>query len=129
MEIRIAAAAILREDGAILLVRKRGTTGFMQPGGKIDGDETALEALQRELFEELGLRIAPQDVTPLGRFTAPAAHEPGCTVRAEMFRLRLEAEVTPQAEIAETLWLQPGAQDGVALAPLTRDKVLPAIWG
>ncbi|MHB9005113.1 MAG: NUDIX hydrolase, partial [Coriobacteriia bacterium] len=57
--IRVAAALIVDEGGRILLVRKRGTTVFMQPGGKYEPGETAAETLSRELHEELGLRIAP----------------------------------------------------------------------
>jgi hypothetical protein len=34
--IRIAAALIRRDDGRVLLVRKRATDSFMQPGGKIE---------------------------------------------------------------------------------------------
>ena len=129
MEIRIAAAAIVRPDGAILLVRKRGTSAFMQPGGKIDADETPVAALSRELFEELGLTIRPEDAQYLGRFSAPAAHEPDSVVTAEMFRLQLDDEVEPQAEIEEVLWVHAGMQAELNLAPLTRDMVLPAIWG
>src|SRR5689334_9671189 len=47
-QIRIAAAVICDADGRMLLVRKRGTNAFMQPGGKIDGDEDAISALSRE---------------------------------------------------------------------------------
>lgn len=129
MEIRIAAAAILREDGATLLVRKRGTSVFMQPGGKIDGDETPVVALQRELFEELALDIQPEDAEYLGYFSAPAANEPGCFVSAEMFRVQLDNDVRAQAEIEEICWLRPGSEIELELAPLTRDIVLPAIWG
>ncbi|MPL60770.1 hypothetical protein SDC9_06332 [bioreactor metagenome] len=129
MEIRIAAAALLREDGATLLVRKRGTSAFMQPGGKIDGDETPLVALRRELFEELGLDIRPEAAEYLGRFSASAVNEPGCIVTAEMFCLRVAGDLEPRAEIEEIRWLQPGAQGQLELAPLTRDLVLPAIWG
>jgi len=34
--IRIAAAVLIGPDGRTLLVRKRGTEAFMQPGGKIE---------------------------------------------------------------------------------------------
>lgn len=129
MEIRIAAAAILREDGAVLLVRKRGTSAFMQPGGKIDGDETPVAALRRELFEELGLTIQPEDAQYLGRFSAPAANEPNSVVTAEMFRLQLNGDVEAQAEIEEVRWVHQETQSELTLAPLTRDMVLPAIWG
>jgi NUDIX domain len=55
--IRIAAAVIRDRRGRLLLVRKRGTSAFMQPGGKIDATEPALAALAREVLEEqLGCR-------------------------------------------------------------------------
>ncbi len=128
MEICMAAAAILREDGAILLVRKRGTTAFMQPGGKIDGDETPVNALRRELFEELALDLQPEEAEYLGQFSAPAANEPGCLVTAEMFRIHLNDHVEARARIEEIRWVYPNSQDKLDLAPLTRDMVLPAIW-
>ena len=128
MGIRIAAAAILREDGATLLVRKRGTSAFMQPGGKIDRDETPVVALCRELFEELALDLEPQNAEYIGRFTAPAANEPNCNVTAEMFRVQFNDDVTAQAEIEEVRWVHPGSEGQLDLAPLTRDMVLPAIW-
>ncbi|EPM86442.1 NUDIX hydrolase, partial [Pseudomonas syringae pv. actinidiae ICMP 18804] len=34
--INIAAALLIGADGRTLLVRKRGTQAFMQPGGKIE---------------------------------------------------------------------------------------------
>lgn len=100
----------------------------MQPGGKIDGDETPVAALQRELFEELALDIQPEDAEYLGCFFAPAANEPDCLVSAEMFRVQLDHDVQAQAEIEEVCWLRPGSEIQLELAPLTRDKVLPAIW-
>lgn len=128
MNIRIAAAAILRKDGATLLVRKRGTSVFMQPGGKIDGDETPMDALRRELFEELALDIQPEAAEYLGQFSARAANELGCLVTADMFRVHLDGNVEPQAEIEEVRWVYPSSQDQLDLAPLTRNLVLPAIW-
>lgn len=47
--IRIAAAVIADAKGRILLVRKRSSFFFMQPGGKREEGETALETLAREL--------------------------------------------------------------------------------
>lgn len=128
MEIRIAAAALMREDGATLLVRKRGTSAFMQPGGKIEDDEAPISALCRELLEELGLVIQPEEAEYLGCFSSPAANEANCTVTAEIFRLLSEKDINPQSEIEEVRWVYPAAQDGLNLAPLTRDKILPLIW-
>ena len=55
--IRIVAAVVADERGRLLLVRKRGTTAFMQPGGKLEPGESPVDALAREIREELGVGI------------------------------------------------------------------------
>lgn len=123
--IRIAAALLIGADGRTLLVRKRGTQAFMQPGGKIDAGETAVNALARELHEELGLRVEPEQAQFLGEFSAVAANEPGFEVTCQLYRLDVAQDVTPAAEIEEVLWVDAGDVSHVALAPLTRDSILP----
>ncbi|MCP1505021.1 8-oxo-dGTP pyrophosphatase MutT (NUDIX family) [Pseudomonas marginalis] len=123
--IRIAAALLIGGDGQTLLVRKRGTQAFMQPGGKIDAGEQPVEALARELHEELNVRIEPSQAVYLGRFSAPAANEPGFTVQAELFRVQIDVPVTPAAEIEEVRWIDPAGDGGLHLAPLTRELILP----
>ncbi len=127
--IRIAAALILNAAGQTLLVRKAGSQSYMQAGGKIDNDETPMEALQRELMEELNLEIDPSATEYLGRFSAKAANEPDSIVEAELFCLKTEVPITPGAEIAEAVWITPSANLDLPLAPLTRDKVLPLAAG
>jgi 8-oxo-dGTP pyrophosphatase MutT (NUDIX family) len=124
--IHIAAAVIVDERGHTLLVRKRGTEAFMQAGGKVAAGETAVEALDRELREELGCG-AGSEYRPLGSFTAPAANEPGSTVEAELFAVELRGEIVPAAEIEEVLWHDPHRVPAYILAPLTRDHVMPLV--
>ena len=123
--IRIAAAVLIGPDGRTLLVRKRGTQAFMQPGGKIDAHEQPIEALTRELEEELALKIDPVRATYLGHFCAPAVNEPGFEVQAELFLLHIDADVAPAAEIEEVQWIDPRGDGGLTLAPLTGDVILP----
>jgi len=123
--IRIAAALLIGSDGQTLLVRKRGTQAFMQPGGKIDAGEQPLQALARELHEELGLCIDPAVAVYLGQFSAPAANEPGFVVEAQLFRVNINVPVTPAAEIEEVRWIDPAGDGDLLLAPLTRDLILP----
>lgn len=123
--IRIAAALVLDPAGQTLLVRKRGTTAFMQPGGKIEAHELPVHALARELEEELGLQIDPAQAAFLRQFSAPAANEPGFVVQAQIFQLTIDTEVMPAAEIEEVIWVDPATDPVVELAPLTRDLILP----
>ncbi|MFC6297745.1 NUDIX domain-containing protein [Pseudomonas sp. CCM 7893] len=125
LTIRIAAALLIGSDGQTLLVRKRGTQAFMQPGGKIDAGEQPAEALVRELHEELGLCIDPAAAIYLGQFSAPAANEPGFVVEAELFQVNIDVPVTPAAEIEEVRWIDPAGDGDLVLAPLTRDLILP----
>ncbi len=74
---RVAAGIVSDSEGRTLLVRKRGTTAFMQAGGKIEPGESALAALTRELREEVGLELDPGLTEYLGSFRAVAANEPG----------------------------------------------------
>ena len=123
--IRIAAALLTDAAGRLLLVRKRGTLAFMQPGGKIEPQEDPVAALVRELGEELGLAVPASALRPVGRFTAPAANEPGFTVEAELFAITTTARPVPAAEIEEIRWVEPAMAEDLPLAPLTRHHVLP----
>jgi len=122
--IRIAAALIVEADGRMLLVRKRGTDRFMLAGGKIDAGETAVEALRREIGEELGCGISG-DAEPLGRYSAPAQFEPGHIVEAELFAVTLDGEIRLAAEIEEVAWHDPHDLDSRPLAALARMHALP----
>src|SRR4029077_13318344 len=83
--IKIVAALICDDAGRGLLMRKRGTTAFMQPGGKRDPGEDDPAALSRESAEELGCRVVRASIRPLGAFDAIAANEPGWRVQANLY--------------------------------------------
>ena len=123
--IEIAAAVVRDGAGRIALVRKRGTTAFMQPGGKLERDESPRGCLERELSEELGLSLADHPARALGVFTAPAANEPGHLVRAHLFLVERSGDLKPRAEIVELRWVGPDMAGALELAPLTREVVVP----
>jgi 8-oxo-dGTP diphosphatase len=123
--INIVAALIIDGAGRVLLVRKRGTDAFMQPGGKRDAGEDDVAALLREISEELGCGVVTSSIRPLGAYDALAANEPGFRVQASLYRLEVKGEIAPNQEIDEAIWVDPAAPPDIHLAPLTRDHVLP----
>lgn len=122
--IRIVAAVVLDDRNHVLVVRKRGTTAFMQPGGKIEPGETPVEALRREVREELNAGIIEASITSLGHHDAAAANEPGHRVAADLFVVGLDGPPQPGAEIVEMAWVDPHAPGDLELAPLTLGAVL-----
>lgn len=125
--IEIVAAVVLDDAGRVLLVRKRGTQAFMQPGGKRESGEGDLDALARELREELGCCFDAASARPLGRAQALAANEPGHLIEAELYIVTLEGEIVPAAEIDAVMWTDPANFSDLALAPLTKDVVMPLV--
>ena len=123
--IRIVAAIAIDDEGRMLMVRKRGTAAFMLPGGKPDFGETALDALEREIGEELGCGLEPAGCRSLGIFRAAAANEPGFTVEAELFAVTLRGDPRTSGEIDAMLWVDPDGDLPSPLAHLARDHALP----
>lgn len=52
--IKVRATVIYRKDGEVLFVRKRNSKWNL-PGGRVERDETPLQAAMREMAEETGL--------------------------------------------------------------------------
>lgn len=125
--IRVIAAVIVDSKQRVLLVRKAGSSYFMQPGGKPEPGEFPLDTLAREITEELGCEIDRENAEHFGSFEAPAANEPDCLVKAELYRASLFGDIETSGEIEEVQWISPHNLDGVRLAPLTAEHVLPRL--
>ncbi|XBH22116.1 NUDIX domain-containing protein [Jonesiaceae bacterium BS-20] len=127
----IHVVAVLVQDHAdkILLVRKKGTDTFIQPGGKPEPGEDTLTTAARELVEETGLVISTDRFEVIGEHIAAAANEPGFSIVAQCVRVRLvkgeETQSKAAAEIAEATWFTPTAAAAIKAAPLFQDIILP----
>lgn len=69
-------AFIFNDEGRILIGHitnaTRGSGGWSIPKGLVDGQETYSEAAAREVFEETGIMISPEDLSPLLKVIYPA---------------------------------------------------------
>ena len=122
--IRVSAVLAVDDAGRLLVVRKRGTDVWMQPGGKPEPGETPAETLARELHEELGVQLSPAELEPLGTFTTDAANEARTTLIADVFRARIAHPVVADAEIDAVMWMHPRDFAHHRLAPLITQHML-----
>ena len=78
MKHRIRAAAIVVEDGKLLLVKHQhpedGSVWWVPPGGGIEGGESIFECARRETFEETGLSVDLDRVIYIREFVEPGYH-------------------------------------------------------
>ena len=93
MSITVVAAIIDRDDAFLLTLRPEGThlEGHWEfPGGKCDRHETHVEALRRELYEELDI------VADVGELVQSITHTyPDKTVELHFYRCDYRGEPKP----------------------------------
>ena len=113
------------ELGRLLVVRKRGTSAYILPGGKPEAFEGDLDTLTREVDEELGCEINPDALVMLGVFTDKAANETGKTVTVKLYQGQLIGHPRPQAEIEQVRWLHLDELYAISLAPSLENSIIP----
>lgn len=119
----VSAVALVR-DGAVLTVRKAGTSRYMLVGGKPETGESAYDCAVRETREEISLELG--DLALLGEFESEAANEPGHRLHSTVYTAELTGEPVAAAEIAELRWTSlHSTQDD--LAPMLEFNVLPLL--
>lgn len=122
------AAAVIIRDRRLLVTRTKGKDAFVAPGGKLEGGETPLQALQRELKEELQITIRPEDTEPLGTFYAQAAYAPDSRLRMDVHMIRhYQGELKPAAEVDEIAWITTANEQRLPLGSIFEHDVLPKL--
>jgi len=84
----------------LLVTLSKGKDTWYIPGGKRNGEETDLQALIREVKEELTVDIVPETVKLYGVFKAQAHGKPkGIIVRMTCYTATYKGILVPAAEI------------------------------
>lgn len=113
----------------LLLVRKKGSSTFILPGGKPEAGEDDAAALHREIREELGCSLAAGSSAYMGLFSDWAADEVNVRVHVRLYAGALVGKPVPLSEIAELLWLDPADTGTHILARSLTNLILPFLIG
>jgi 8-oxo-dGTP diphosphatase len=130
--VRVAAAVILRADGAVLLAQRpqgKPYAGYWEfPGGKLEAGETPAHALARELYEELGITVRNASAWLVQEFVYPHAH-----VELHFFRV-FDFDGEPASHDGQAFaWQDPHSIEVAPLLPANTRVLaaltLPTIYG
>lgn len=99
----LGANAIITCKGKLLLEKRRDCDIWGLVGGGVKKQETELQAIVREIYEELGLRIPKEKFQKLGVYGEPgriAAYRDGSVWRMVVVVFGLELEEEPHLTIS-----------------------------
>ena len=117
----IVVAAVIERDGALLVTRRQpgvhleGLWEF--PGGKIDPAETHVDALRREIVEELAVDVAVRDLV-----LATSHAYPDRTVVLYFYNCDLQGTPTPLLG-QEMRWVRREELAGLAFPPADEELI------
>ncbi|MED7789079.1 NUDIX domain-containing protein [Francisella sp. 19X1-34] len=114
------SALLCVKDNEMLLVRVRDNTIWYFPGGKIDDGETHLQAIIRELDEELNVQMHPTELEYLGEVITDN-HDRTDTVSVQCYAGEITQSVQPCAEISEIKWFD--LDDTEFMAPAVIESI------
>lgn len=99
----LGANAIITCKGKLLLEKRRDSDTWGLVGGGVKKQESELQAITREIYEEMGLRIPKEKFRKLGVYGEPgriAAYQDGSIWRMVIVVFGLELEEEPRMEIS-----------------------------
>ena len=114
---RIAAYALLRRDGDVLLTRLAphiSFSGWTLPGGGVDHGEHPRDALRREIHEESGLYAEPGRIVDVYSTHFTGARPDGRVEDYHGIGLIFEADVLPQSHGVEPQVIDVGGSTDLA---------------
>ena len=100
---RLGANAIITCSGKLLLEKRRDSDTWGLVGGGVKKTESPLQAIAREIREELGLRISPEKFRKLAVYGQPgriAAYQDGSVWQMVIVLFALELDEEPNMTIS-----------------------------
>lgn len=122
------SGGIIIKDRKLLITRAKGKDFFIAPGGKLEEGETALEALKRELLEELSISFEDENAIVFDTFYAPMLSDTSKTVRMDVFTInKYSGAIKISSEIEELKWVNSEWLKGLKSPSIFDEYVIPKL--
>jgi ADP-ribose pyrophosphatase YjhB (NUDIX family) len=122
------SAGILVKDRKFLVCRPKSKDIFYSPGGRLEEEENPIEALKRELKEDLDIFADESDMEEFGTFYAPAAGDEKSLLRIDVFLVKKwKGEMRPNGEIEEIAWINGNKAKAMKLGSIFEHQVMPKL--
>lgn len=122
--IRKVALAVFKDKKMLQVRSAKHRNVFFTLGGKPEKGETEIEALKREVKEEVGCDIAENSIRFLIEFEDIAHGKDEANVNIRMYVGNLIGEPKPSSEIAEIGWLD-SSSDKKNLSVIAQRTIFP----
>lgn len=119
------ALCIIRNN-RLLVQEEEGVDHYILPGGKAEHEEGAIQALSREIKEELGIDLDIASLSFLGEFKDILSGKIDELVHVDLYQGEVNGQMRPCSEVKRLIWFAKN-DDWDKLAPVTRNKIMPVL--
>lgn len=116
------------KNGKLLIDKPKKRPTFQMIGGRVEENETILEAAIRECREELGAKATfkSENIIPVMDFIETATSDPNLKIHMYVFRYKgeLVGELTTSEEIEKFMWFGIN-DDQTILSNTLKNEVIP----
>ena len=103
----VGVGAIVFNEGRLLVIKDKFSTGDKLPGGHIDKNESIKNALKREVYEETGIKIEFESIVNIGHFRNGQFGESNLYIVCTAKALSKNITINDSAEVTEARWIDP----------------------
>ncbi|MDD5732105.1 MAG: NUDIX hydrolase [Patescibacteria group bacterium] len=127
-EITKIVGSMINEKGELLILKKFGSDICVNPGGRVEENETHIETLKRTLKEKLGVDLISAEF--YGSFHSDKAmHDPDSSLQIHAYVVKWDGEIKPVGKIEQAIWLDRESLESKKynVAPQILEQIIPAL--
>ncbi|AOM42450.1 NUDIX hydrolase [Xenorhabdus hominickii] len=117
-------AAIIVKNKKLLVVRKHKTSAYISPGGKIEGNESQIECLTREIQEEIGVTFTNPIHFSVDYSKSIFEDE---LIEINSWLIEIKGNPSPCSEIVDLKWITSKESEQIQIGSIFKDNIIPKL--